>query len=61
MNYGVTHKGGMEENWYPSVAMKVGKLFIDPQQVGPDGGHAWSLSLFELCFSFFKEMAFEAL
>lgn len=33
MNYGVTRGGwgvDMEEDLYPCVTMKVGKLFIDP-------------------------------
>lgn len=37
--------GAMGENLYPSVTMKVGKLFIDPQQENTDGGHSWSLFL----------------
>lgn len=32
--------GAMGENLYPSVTMKVGKLFIDPQQENTDGGHS---------------------
>lgn len=56
MNYGVTHGGGgMDENLYPSVTTKVGKLFIDPRQESTDGGHSWSLSLFGLCFVWEKE------
>lgn len=42
MNYGATSEG---ENLYPSVTMKVGKLFIDPRQESTDGGHSWSLFL----------------
>lgn len=41
MNYGVNHGGGdMGENLYPSVTVKVGKLFIDRLQESTDGGHS---------------------
>lgn len=39
MNYRVSLEEGMVENVYPSVTMKVGELFIDPQMESTDGGH----------------------